>query len=333
VDGTAPETCAECGFDSRRWRVRDAGSFLNLLGYWWRLATDGIPAEQLNSRPALGVWSALEYGGHSAVVTAMVRWGIEQVVEQDGVELPVLPDDASGRDVAVTPAATSRPEQVVGDLEREGQALGALAAGAPKDAWTHTGRLPDGGAVQAEAALLHAVHDASHHQMDVGRGLAALGAGTPAHTGAVARVNASHGGVPKHAISNAEVTTVGLVGDRQADRRHHGRPFQALCVWSAAVIDELAAAGHPIGAGSAGENLTLSGVDWPSLRPGTRLRIGTVLAEVSFPAMPCAKQTRWFSDGDFSRIAYERNPAWTRWYAWVREPGRVAAGDPVGVQS
>jgi MOSC domain-containing protein YiiM len=145
-------------------------------------------------------------------------------------------------------------------------------------------------------------------------------------------VNANDGGVPKRPIPGAEVTTAGLVADRQADRKHHGRPFQALCLWSTDVIGELASAGHPIEAGSAGENLTLSGVDWAALRPGTRLRIGEVLAELSFPATPCKKQTRWFNDGDFGRIDHERNPRWTRWYAWVREPGKVAPGDEVLVQ-
>ena len=58
-----------------------------------------------------------------------------------------------------------------------------------------------------------------------------------------------------------------------------------------------------------------------ALRPGARLRVGSSLLELSFPAIPCEKQARWFDDHDFSRLAYENNPQWTRWYAWVREPG------------
>jgi MOSC domain-containing protein YiiM len=95
------------------------------------------------------------------------------------------------------------------------------------------------------------------------------------------------------------------------------------------VIDGLAGSGHPISAGSAGENLTLSGLDWPKLRPGLRMRVGDALLEISFPATPCHNQTKWFSDGDFSRIGFDRDPAATRWYAWVREPGEVVVGDLV----
>jgi MOSC domain-containing protein YiiM len=118
-------------------------------------------------------------------------------------------------------------------------------------------------------------------------------------------------------------------GDRQADRKHHGRPFQAVCVWSADVIGELAATGHPVAAGCAGENLTLAGIDWGSLRSGMALAAGDVLLELSYPAIPCSKQTGWFSDGDFERISHDRNPHWARWYAWVRRPGTVRAGHAV----
>jgi MOSC domain-containing protein YiiM len=138
--------------------------------------------------------------------------------------------------------------------------------------------------------------------------------------------------VPKRPVAGGSVGRRGLAGDHQAERRHHGRPFQALCLWSTEVIDALAQAGHPISPGAAGENLTLSGLDWATLRPGARLRVGTALAELSFPATPCVKQTRWFADGDFGRIGHTRNPQWTRWYAWVREPGAVQPGDAAVVQ-
>lgn len=113
---------------------------------------------------------------------------------------------------------------------------------------------------------------------------------------------------------------------------HHGRPFQALCLWSTEVIGELSAAGHPVGPGSAGENLTLSGIDWVSLRPGTRMRIGTAMVEFSHPAIPCTKLTTCFADGNFARISHDRNPHWARWYAWVRQPGDVKPGSAVVVQ-
>jgi MOSC domain-containing protein YiiM len=144
--------------------------------------------------------------------------------------------------------------------------------------------------------------------------------------GTVVQLNVSDGGVPKSPVDEVEVGWRGVVGDRQGSRRHHGRPWQALCLWSAEVIAAFAAEGHPIAAGSAGENVTISGLEWATVRPGTRLRLGTVVCDVSAWALPCVHNKRWFSDGDFNRMHHERGPV-SRAYATVVEPGRITTGD------
>jgi MOSC domain-containing protein YiiM len=178
----------------------------------------------------------------------------------------------------------------------------------------------------------HAVHDATHHLRDVGRGLHTLGAGAPQQRGRLVQVNASGGGVPKARLTAATVDRRGVVGDRQAERRHHGRPMQALSLWSLEVIDALRAEGHTVFPGAAGENLTLSGIDWVTIRPGVRIAIGDVLAEVSAFATPCAKNAQWFADGNFRRIDHHLNRGWSRAYAWVLERGAVAPGAEVIVE-
>jgi MOSC domain-containing protein YiiM len=165
-----------------------------------------------------------------------------------------------------------------------------------------------------------------------GRDVHALGHGPARAQGAVDSINLSDGGVPKRPVERAVIGWRGVEGDRQASRKHHGRVFQALCLWSSDVIDALQREGHPVQAGAAGENITVRSLDWASLRPGTRLRIGSALAEVTVPAVPCNKNAQWFSDGDFNRIHFERNPGWTRQYALVVEPGEVAVGDAVLVE-
>ena len=329
MDGTNPETCAECGFDATGWTVRDAGSLFDALGYWWRLATSGVPGAELNRRPAPGVWSALEYGLHTAFVTAVIREGIVRILAEDGCELPAPPSTPGAE---ASPALDLDPADVLDVLESEGTLLGALTRprSAPASGWARTGVLGTS-TLQAGALLVHAAHDATHHFMDVGRGLTALGAGMPPAVGRVDQVNTSDGGVPKTPVPAARIGWRGLEGDRQRNRKHHGRPFQAVCLWSTEVISELAAARHPIGPGRAGENLTVSGIDWAGLRAGTGLRVGTALLEISFPAVPCHNQTQWFSDGDFSRISHEDNPGSARWYAWVRRPGEVEVGAEVEV--
>lgn len=148
--------------------------------------------------------------------------------------------------------------------------------------------------------------------------------------GRIVSINVSNGGVPKLPIGSAHVSTSGMEGDAQAERKIHGGPDQALCLFSMEVIEGWRAEGHPIQPGSAGENLTIAGLDWSSLGPGDTLRIGAELvARVTFPASPCSKQRPWFTDGDFSRLSEVRHPGRNRWYAKVQSPGHVAVGDPV----
>lgn len=128
------------------------------------------------------------------------------------------------------------------------------------------------------------------------------------------------------------VDGAGVTGDAQNDRRHHGRPVQAICLWSADVIERLASEGHPIAAGNAGENFTLAGIDWAALRPGSRLDIGDVPLLITAHVIPCAKNAQWFSDRDFNRILHTQNPGLSRLYAVPLRSGTVSTGDKVTVE-
>ena len=144
--------------------------------------------------------------------------------------------------------------------------------------------------------------------------------------GTITGLHRSDGGLPKTAIDRATVEWRGVAGDRQATRVQHGRPWQALCLWSAEVIDDFRAQGHPIAPGRAGENVTIGGLPWGDVRPGVRLQLGEVLCEISAYALPCYQNERWFIDSDFELIHHERGPV-SRVYATVLQPGDVAVGD------
>lgn len=146
--------------------------------------------------------------------------------------------------------------------------------------------------------------------------------------GVVVALHRGDGGVPKLAARTVQVDHGGVIGDRQATRRHHGSPWQALCLWSEEVIAAFAAGGHPIGPGSAGENVTIAGLRWGDVRPGVRLAIGSVLCEISSYAVPCWQNARWFADGKPDHIHHRQGPV-SRMYATVLEPGSVTVGDTV----
>ena len=147
-------------------------------------------------------------------------------------------------------------------------------------------------------------------------------------SGVVVQLNRSGGGVPKLPVEEIVVDRTGVVGDVQHTRLHHGREFQALCLWSAEVIDAFAAEGHPLGYGAAGENVTMRGIPWGQVQAGVRLRIGEVLAEATPWALPCQKNAQWFLAGESGLMHHDRGPV-SRVYAWVLEGGRIATGDEV----
>ncbi len=98
------------------------------------------------------------------------------------------------------------------------------------------------------------------------------------------------------------------------------------------MIDALVSEGHPIEPGLAGENLTVTGLDWAALRPGAAVVVGTVEAELSCYATPCAKNASWFADRDFRRIDQDLHPGRSRLYATVTRPGRIQVGDPIDIE-
>lgn len=133
-------------------------------------------------------------------------------------------------------------------------------------------------------------------------------------------------------VPEARITVEGVSGDRHNSPNIHGGPEQAVCLFSLEVIEKLQAEGHSIRPGSSGENLTLAGMNWASLKRGDRLRIGeTVQLEIMSYTVPCVHNARWFLNGDFKRISHKRHPGWSRLYAKVLTEGIVRQGDPVEI--
>ncbi|MGH9083955.1 MAG: MOSC domain-containing protein [Acidimicrobiales bacterium] len=322
-----PETCTECAFDGAEYDVQDAIGTLRALAPMWQQTVEGIDEATLLRRPSPAVWSVAEHTAHSADVTQAMGRLLTGLLTIDDLEVESVPEGHAPDTSDGFGAAVARLEANLGRLHDRAAGVG----GDDDLRWARVA-IAGGHEVNGAWVLRHAIHDASHHLMDIGRGLQALGAGAPRQIGSVAQLNVSKGGVPKSPVDQADVGHRGLVGDRQAARKHHGRPLQALCLWSSDVIGALQAEGHPIEAGSAGENDTLSGLDWSTIRPGVQLRIGEVLAEVSAYATPCKKNAQWFADGDFNRMLHDRHPGWSRTYAWVREPGTVRTGDEAIVE-
>ena len=140
----------------------------------------------------------------------------------------------------------------------------------------------------------------------------------------------SNGGVPKRAVPQVHVGTVKLEGDDVNHPKVHGGPERAVCLYSLEKILALQGEGHPIFPGAIGENLTLVGLDWESLKPDMVLSVGDAVVQLSTYTTPCNTISAYFEGTKgFRRVDEKRYPGWSRWYARVLQEGAVRVGDAV----
>ena len=147
----------------------------------------------------------------------------------------------------------------------------------------------------------------------------------------VLQVNTSPGGVPKLAVAEAHVSREGLSGDSVNHPKVHGGPERAVCLFSLELIQALQVEGHPIFPGAVGENLTVSGLDWPTLEVGDVLDVGEARLQLTQRVEPCNTIAAFFADRAFKRVKPDRAPDETRWYARVLTEGVVRPGDAIAV--
>jgi MOSC domain-containing protein YiiM len=148
-------------------------------------------------------------------------------------------------------------------------------------------------------------------------------------TGRIESINTSRGGVPKDPVFEAMITEAGLDRDRQRNRRFHGGPDRAVVLFSLEVIHDLQREGHAIAPGTTGENLTVSGLEWRGVVPGTEIAAGGARLVVTTYVTPCLTIAPSFARGEFMRISHHEHPGWSRVAARVVEAGPVRVGDTV----
>jgi MOSC domain-containing protein YiiM len=124
-------------------------------------------------------------------------------------------------------------------------------------------------------------------------------------------------------------------GDDQADRRVHGGPDKAVCVypganypiwWSEADWPERLGP-DTFGFGAFGENLTVAGQTERDVCIGDVLRLGEATVEVSQPRSPCWKLGRRWAYPELT--ARTRDTDRTGWYVRVLETGVVDPDAPI----
>jgi MOSC domain-containing protein YiiM len=137
-------------------------------------------------------------------------------------------------------------------------------------------------------------------------------------------------GIFKEPIAGAvKVRAFNLDSDRQADLTVHGGRDKAVYAYASEHYDdwrkELPEMNLPFG--MFGENLTTEGLFESEVNIGDRLRVGSVLFEVTQPRMPCYKLGIRFGRDDIIKkfLQSERSGI----YYAVIEEGELKAGDEI----
>ena len=164
------ERCAECGFDPGDLHRRDLPLAVRAFTRRYRAPlTRGLPGEDLDEvvrrSPAPGVWSALEYGGHVVDVFRVFDDRVRAALEgRDPDEVVV---DWEGKVAAASPALDRI--QVVDDLGDAADGLATTLGEVDDDEWGLPGLTGAGRPVTVVDLATIAVHEGSHHLLDVGR--------------------------------------------------------------------------------------------------------------------------------------------------------------------
>lgn len=130
----------------------------------------------------------------------------------------------------------------------------------------------------------------------------------------------------------ARITPLGLVGDHQVDRLHHGGPERALLhycarhydAWREALPD---APAHLLRPPGFGENISSPLLDEERVCIGDVYRLGTAVVQVSQPRSPCWKLNAHFGVDDLAKRVQDTQRS--GWLYRVLAAGEAAPGDAI----
>ena len=138
-------------------------------------------------------------------------------------------------------------------------------------------------------------------------------------------------GIDKKPVAGrVAVHRLGLDGDVQVNKKHHGGEGQAVYAYAQADADFWSAElGRELPPGRFGENLRTSGIDLNAAVFGERWQVGTALLEVTAWRTPCANFARFWGVPDLVK-RFAAHGA-TGVYLRVLETGELGAGDAIEV--
>jgi MOSC domain-containing protein YiiM len=140
-------------------------------------------------------------------------------------------------------------------------------------------------------------------------------------------------GLPKVPVLAVRISRGGVEGDFNVYRheRKNDTSDRALLLYPSETLAALNAEGWPVAPGDIGENLTIDGIPYDAMKPGTRWAVGPALVlEISEACNPCKTLGKLPYIGAEKVDRFMATMKGRRgWYARVVKEGIVTAGDAV----
>ncbi|HLJ07654.1 MAG TPA: DinB family protein [Acidimicrobiia bacterium] len=168
------ERCPECAFDPNGVSAADLPAAVAGLGRRYQAPlTRFLPGEDesiLVARPQPGQWSALAYACHVRDVLTVFEGRILRMLDEDGPVFAVWDQDAA---VEADGYEKQAPAEVAAAVAANAARLSATLAAVPDGGWDRTGSRRDGAVFTVLGAGRYALHEGTHHLLDIGRVLRA----------------------------------------------------------------------------------------------------------------------------------------------------------------
>jgi len=164
IDGVVEfERCDGCGFNGEEWSDAAAISAIAGLPIRFASAVAGLSSDELLRRPVDGQWSIAEYADHVREVLFGMRFLLAIVVTQPGTDLGESPSSSfepEPRQIDIDAALAGIEREVTSFLE-------SCSELSPNE-WASVVML-DGLNIDPHRIVRHAVHDSTHHLLDMER--------------------------------------------------------------------------------------------------------------------------------------------------------------------
>lgn len=129
----------------------------------------------------------------------------------------------------------------------------------------------------------------------------------------------------------ARLGRLGFDGNDVADKKHHGGPDKAVCVYSTEHCHYWEdALGITLPPAPFGENFSVSGLYEEDICIGDIFKAGTALVQVSQPRQPCSTLAARYGRNDMVKLVVESGR--TGFYFRVLQEGMVKRGDVLALK-